>query len=590
MRDVIVVGAGGGGAVGAKELAERGLDVLLLEAGPRWKHPAEAWSHQERDANNPASGFFRFGPSDRSKPPWPRDLPQYSFLWQTAGVGGSTTHYFGNCPRAMPGVFAGYSGPDAGAYDTHRFPFPYSELVPYYEWVEHTLPVETAPMGTKEVLFLRGARKIGLPVQKVKDISKAACRPQENAILQPRGTAGKTRNRKRLRYPHAKGCTFCGHCLEGCLEPRRSPRNLKAKRSTDASYVPMALTANRWAKGKAATLVANAFVTRVNLLPLDYPGPPIVAGVTWRSTRSGETHTERAKVVVLAGGCVETPRLWLRSGLPNDNDLVGRGLTDHYPDFVIGRFSRDTGSSRGPGSNARADFPGIGSIEVTTLPPGLQAYSLAFSDSGMVGLYDNGAPVSAEGADSVGRLVGRRLKSFVSDVDRLLNVLVLTDDDVEAQNRVRLSSDISDPHGPVARVEVPYRKRSVRTKHNRDFLARKAVELLRAAGAKRVVRMNIAPVLFHLHSTMRMGASASDSIVDPHGESWGVRRLFVADTSALANGVGGVNPTLTAQALATRAAERIFTQYFGGDPWVGKESPVSSIDPRVTRAVKAAGL
>ena len=38
MRDVIVVGAGGGGAVVAKELAQRGLDVLLLEAGPRWAH------------------------------------------------------------------------------------------------------------------------------------------------------------------------------------------------------------------------------------------------------------------------------------------------------------------------------------------------------------------------------------------------------------------------------------------------------------------------------------------------------------------------------------------------------------------------
>ncbi|HET7503954.1 MAG TPA: FAD-dependent oxidoreductase [Kofleriaceae bacterium] len=39
MRDVIVVGAGGGGPVVAKELAQRGLDVLLLEAGPRHAHP-----------------------------------------------------------------------------------------------------------------------------------------------------------------------------------------------------------------------------------------------------------------------------------------------------------------------------------------------------------------------------------------------------------------------------------------------------------------------------------------------------------------------------------------------------------------------
>jgi len=584
VRDVIVVGAGGGGAVVAKELAARGLDVLVLEAGPRWPHTEKDWTHYEADANNPASGFFRFGPSDRKKGPWRRDLPQYCYLWQTGGVGGSTVHYFGNCPRAMPGVFAG----STGQYDTHRFPFAYDELVPYYEWVEHTLPVQTAPMGTKEQVFLRGATRMGLPVQTGKDISRDACRPQENAILQPSGTAGKKSN---PHYPQAKGCTFCGHCLEGCIEPRGAPRNLRAKRSTDTSYVPMALTADRWARGRAAELVADAFVLQVTLLPVAYPGPPIAGGVTWRSTRTGETHTEEARVVVLAGGCIETPRLWLRSGLPNPNDQVGRGLTDHYPDLVIGRFPSYTGSTRGPGSNARADFPGAGSLEVITLPPALQAYSLAFSDSGMAGLYDNGTGIGPQGADSIGRLVGTRLKAFLRDVDKLLNVLVLTDDDVEPQNRVSLSSTTpADEHGAVPRVEVPYRKRSARTVRNRELLAAKAVELLRAAGAKQIARMNLAPVMFHLHSTMRMGADQSDSVVDPNGESWFVKRLFIADTSALANGAGGVNPTLTAQALATRTAEKIVAGYFDGEPWVGRESPVSSIDASVTKAVKAAGL
>lgn len=584
MRDVIVVGAGGGGAVVAKELAQRGLDVLLLEAGPRWGKSDQKWSHREAKANNPASGYFRFGPSNLKQGPWRRDLPQYCYLWQTGGVGGSTVHYFGNCPRPPRGVFAGGSGD----YDSHRFPFPYEELVPYYDWVEHTLPVETAPMGTKEQVFLRGATRMGLPVQTEKDLAGEACRAQPNAILQPKGKAGKAKN---PAYPAAQGCTFCGHCLEGCIEPKGAPRNLRAKRSTDTSYIPMALTADRWAKGRKVELVADAFVLRVDLLPTAGPGPPLAGGVTWRSTKTGRQTTEEARVVVLAGGSIETPRLWLRSGLPNPNDLVGRGLTDHYPDFVIGRFSSDTGSTRGPGSNARADFPGYGSLEVTTLPPGLQAYSLAFSDSGMAGLYDNGTGITAEGADAIGRLVGKRLKTFVANVDKLLNVLVLTDDEVEDQNRVSLSqSSPPDENGAIPRVEIPYRKRSARTRRNREFLAGKAVELLRAAGAKEVVRMNIAPVLFHIHSTMRMGADSAGSVVNPDGESWFVRRLFVADNSALANGVGGVNPTLTTQALATRTAEKIFAAYFGGDRWVGRESPVSSIAAAVTKAVKAAGL
>jgi choline dehydrogenase-like flavoprotein len=97
--------------------------------------------------------------------------------------------------------------------------------------------------------------------------------------------------------------------------------------------------------------------------------------------------------------------------------------------------------------------------------------------------------------------------------------------------------------------------------------------------------MNWAPVLLHMHSTMRMGV-----VLTGDCESRWVQRLFVADNSALPNSLGGPNPTLTTQALATRTAKRIFVRYFGGDAWVGRESPVSSVDDTVTQAVLAAGL
>jgi hypothetical protein len=84
---------------------------------------------------------------------------------------------------------------------------------------------------------------------------------------------------------------------------------------------------------------------------------------------------------------------------------------------------------------------------------------------------------------------------------------------------------------------------------------------------------------------MRMGLSDTNSVLDANAQSRAVKRLFVADNAALANGLGGPNPTLTSQALATRTAEKIFKLYFNGDPWVGKEAPISSIDDVVTAAV-----
>jgi choline dehydrogenase-like flavoprotein len=591
MRDVIVIGAGGGGPVVAKELAARGLSVLLLEAGPRHARPRQEWTHFENDANNPLTGFLRFGPADRSRPAWFRELPQNSFLYQVSGVGGTTQHYFGNCPRAYPGVFAGYAGADRDAYDTqHLFPFGYQELVPYYQWVEATLPVQTAAMGRKERIFFDGCEAVGLSVQTTKTTLGDSFRPQENAILQPGGTAGRTRDVTRLGFPQATGCTFCGYCFQGCMEPIQAPRNLVAKRSTDNSYVPMALTADAWSPGgRAVTLVADAFATRIHTETR--AGQLVATGVTWRVGATRERHTETAQVVVMAGGTTENPRLWFNSGLPDPNGWVGRGYTDHYFDFVIGLFDEETGQSKGAASSARCDFPGRGGMEQVGLPPALQAFAMQLSDSGSRGFYRNGRGMTGPWDGPAGRPIGPELKdALMNGIDRLLNVLILTDDDVEAQNRVTLSAFPGDEHGPVPKVTFNAAARTARTRANREFLAGQATAILRAAGARKVFRLDWAPLMLHVQSTMRMGLRAEDSVLDGDAEARWVKRLFVADNSALANSLGGPNPTLTSQALATRTAEKIFQRYFGGDPWVGRESPVPSIDDAVTRAVIARGL
>jgi choline dehydrogenase-like flavoprotein len=592
MRDVIIIGAGGGGAVAAKELAGRGLDVLVLEGGPRHAKPATTWSHFENDAQNPATGFLRVGPPDRSKPGWFRELTQPSYLWQVAGVGGTTLHYFGNSPRAMPGAFRGYTGPDRDSYDrAHEFPFSYADLIPYYEWVEATLPVQTAAMDRKAEVFFSGCERIGLTHQTSKDIGGDAFRPQENAILQPKGTAGTTSDPTRIRFPKARGCTFCGHCFTGCYEPRGAPRNQAARRSTDNSYVPMALTADAWQRGgRAVTLIAGAYVTKLHTTGSG--AGTTACGVTWRDTANGAKHTERARVVVLAGGAVENPRLWLNSRLPNPNGWVGRGFTDRHFDVLTGVFPFATDQTKGPMSTARAEFPGHGCLQDVGLPPGTQAFGAGFSDSGIVGAYDNGAPVGTAGADTVGRLVGNDLRALMANgIDQLLNIAVIVGSDVEDYNVVDISPLLpADEHGPIPRVEFLTKNRSARTKAKREFLAAKSVQILRAAGATKVHRWNFSQLMLHCTSSMRMGLDPANSVLRTTGESRAVRRLFVADNSALPNGLGGPNPTLTTQALATRTAEQLFMRYFDGDPWVDRETPVVSTARAVTHAVVARGL
>jgi choline dehydrogenase-like flavoprotein len=90
------------------------------------------------------------------------------------------------------------------------------------------------------------------------------------------------------------------------------------------------------------------------------------------------------------------------------------------------------------------------------------------------------------------------------------------------------------------------------------MLARYASETLQKAGAKKIIRSDTPfSFMLHLESTMRMGY-----VTDTNCEAYQVKRLFIADNSVHFNGIGGPNPTLTTQALATRTSEKIASLYF----------------------------
>ncbi len=155
----------------------------------------------------------------------------------------------------------------------------------------------------------------------------------------------------------------------------------------------------------------------------------------------------------------------------------------------------------------------------------------------------------------------------MANIDRLLNIDVFTDDDVEMQNGVTLSQTFPpDEHGPVPRIEIHHRNRSARTHRQPRVPGRQ--------GRRAAARARRDEGLSHQQAAVRHsqplhdadGTSAEDSVLDANAEARWVKRLFVADNSALANGLGGPNPTLTTQALATRTAEKIFTALLRGIP------------------------
>jgi len=559
--DVIIIGAGGGGPVVANELGEKGIKVLLLEAGPwygnkKWPNPNREpgavsdsnpenlskdildkyFTDYEDDMNDTISGKFRWGPADRSRSPWFRNVPNGGFVWQSSGVGGSTLHYFANSPRAFP-----------SAVD-NIWPISYREMIPYYEKVEATLPISPAPISTKEELFFYGAEKAGWSLLKTLNVTSPGYRPQPNAILPPDPNIN---DPNFIFDGNTVGCTLRTHCVNGCHIGPTVERT--AKRSTLVSYIPLAL------KTGNVEVRPNTFVTKILTETVNKEQRAV--GVRYKDSWTGETGEFKAKVIVIAAGSIETPRLWLNSKLPS-NPWVGKGITSHWFDTVSGVFDEkvlmnifgvpDAGPFKGQTSGSRFDYPGLGVIQGFGLSPGLHS-SLLFTLTKEYNFLHK--PSLEEPWNVKGKVVGQELKELMMEYPRTLSVLIFTDDEVNQKNEVTLHPLLKDEHGMMPVIKYQPNKKD---KQKRDKLAVIAADILKKAGAKKILRADSSPYLFaHIESTMRMG-----HVVDPDCEAFQVKRLFLADNSVHYNSLGGPNPTLTTQALATRTAEKIVTKYF----------------------------
>src|SRR5205823_6574524 len=157
---------------------------------------------------------------------------------------------------------------------------------------------------------------------------------------------------------------------------------------------------------------------------------------------------------------------WLNSGLPNSHDTVGRRLTTHLQDFVTGFFDREVNPDVGQVTMARADFPGYGTLWSQGFGP--QSYAAVIAGTGQ-GFYDDPA------------------------------------DDGPA-----------DEHGAVPKLVYHPTPES---RERENWLARKAVEILRAAGAHTVHRTDIQGFLTHITGTMRMGMHPATSVVNADAEA-----------------------------------------------------------------------
>ena len=121
----------------------------------------------------------------------------------------------------------------------------------------------------------------------------------------------------------------------------------------------------------------------------------------------------------------------------------------------------------------------------------------------------------------------------------------------QERNRVTLA-DEKDQYGlPIARVTFSLCDNDKRLVQH---AIRHMTEVMRAAGGRDIWHEDDDTA--HLNGTARMGDDPRTSVVNADCRSWDIRNLWICDGSVFPT-VGGVNPSLTIQAIACRTADRI---------------------------------
>ena len=538
--DVIVVGSGAAGGIVACVLAEAGVNVLLLERGPALRFSDVGRDHLR---NQRLSVYgHNAGPEIEGNPRVFVDsagiahtvLPhQPDYHNNAACVGGGTRVYGAQAWRFMPTDFrmaSTYGVPEGSSLAD--WPITYDDLEPFYERAEWELGV--AGDGS--------ALKKQVPRQRDYPLPPVPPSPQSAALNRGAKGLGWITSPVPLLintkpYGGRDACVACKYCV-GFACPSDS------KNGSHNTTIPRALATGH------CKLVTGAIVQRVET---NERGG--VDGVSYLVENGGaaETHTARAKLVIVSGGAIESARLLLNSqsihhpnGLGNECDQVGRNLQGHFYPNAYGLLREKVYSGIGPGVTvATTQFnhnnPGIiggGMLADDFIKPPIDFW------------YDSLPPDLPRW--------GLANKRFMRDnFTRVLHVRGPVQDVPSQESRVTIDPDVRDRWGiPVARLSGTTHPETVIAA---EFMRTRGEEWLRASGCDEVWSRSPGLVLSagqHQAGTCRMGDDPKSSVTDKWGRIHNHDNLFVVDGSLHVTN-GGLNPVLTIMALAFRSAEYI---------------------------------
>jgi choline dehydrogenase-like flavoprotein len=543
--DAIVVGSGISGGWAAKELTERGLRVLVLEAG-RPTNPAQdyvehvqAWELPFRGRGNRAvleknqpvqklcyacdewSG--KFFVNDLENPyTTPADKP---FHWiRGRQVGGRSLTWGRQVYRWSDLDF------EANAKDGYGcdWPIRYADIAPWYDHVERFIGVSGQKEGMAAVpdgQFLP-PMELRCSEQHVRDKLMKAYKGERVV------TVGRVAI---LTQDHGgrAACHYCGPCERGCIT---------------GSYF----------SSLSSTLPAAQATGRLTLRPFSVVESVLYDAKTRKATgvrvidaSTMKTIEFKARIVFLCASALESTRLLLNSahgefpgGLGSSSNALGKYLMDH----TMGNGAQGTI----PGYEKHRSYGnrpnGIYLIRYANVkeqhPDFLRGY--AYQGGGWRG----GVEAVGIGAKFKEQLLKREQGPWTFSLDGRGEMLPLE------KNFVALDPNVKDKWGvPALRITCEYGdNEKAQWKHQ----IASAVEMLEAAGATNISTFNsdnwVKPgLVIHEMGTARMGRDPKTSVLNGTNQVWDAKNVFVTDGACMTS-CAFQNPSITYMALTARAA------------------------------------
>jgi choline dehydrogenase-like flavoprotein len=554
--DAIVIGSGMTGGWAAKELTEKGLRTLVLEAGrpivpdkdyvehiPTWDMPFRGMRDRKKlEKEQPIQSLCyaceetnsQFFIND-TEHPYTTD-PGKPFRWIRGRQVGGRSILWGRQSYRWSDLDFTANLRDGIAID---WPIRYADVAPWYDYVEQFIGISGEPLGLAHLpdskflppmqlncaeLAVKSAVAKSFGPQRVLTIGRVAVLTQEH-----NGRAA---------------CHYCGPCHRGCIT---------------LSYFS-SVNATLPAAEKTGRLTLRPFST-VHSLIFDSKTRRIT-GVRVIDSQSRAAVEFNAPLVFLCASTLESARILLNSaapefpsGLANSSGELGHNLMDH----IKGGGARGTIAgyedkcSYGNRPNI-AYMPRFRNVNEKH-PDFLRGYGLQ-AEAEQMG-WERGAIQLGFGAEfkrAISR-PGTWQFAFSGYGECLPN----------HSNFVEIDKNTVDAWGiPSLKIHCAFGENELALRKDMSIAA---AEMLSAVGARSIEPfMDDDPPGFSIHEmgTARMGRDPKTSVLNSWNQSHDIKNLFITDGACMASS-GCVNPSLTYMALTARACDYAVNQLKRGE-------------------------